>query len=86
MLYNLLLKLEERRVYSELLKAGAIPFRINTDFQIYKTYLRYSKTKVRKTQIIFNISVEKKCSMKYVYRAINKMEEPVLIGQEITLF
>ena len=83
MLYHLLLTLEEKKIYRELMGAGVIPFSVNTDFQIYKSYLKHPKEK-RKTQIIFNVSVDHKCTMKYVYRAIRKMQTPIAKGVEIT--
>lgn len=84
MLYNLLSYLEHRKIYPVLLSAGAIPFRVNTDFQIYKSYLEEVKNK-KKYQAVYNITVKHKCSEATVYRAINNMKQHVDFSEEISL-
>lgn len=84
MLYNLLLSLEERKIYRALIGTGVIPFSVNTSYEIYKSYLQEIKTEKRKKQAAYNVSVTHRCSIVTVYTAINKMRQELVHCQEIT--
>lgn len=84
MLYNLLVKLEEKKIYHALMGTGAIPFSVNTSYEIYKSYLKEIKIEKRRKQAAYNVSVTHRCSIVTVYAAINKMNQDLPADYEIT--
>lgn len=85
MLYNLLLSLEQKKIYTALHHTGVIPASVHTYFRIYKAYLKELEKEPRKTQAAYNVSDENNIAMMTVYRAINCMNREVDVAGEIAL-
>lgn len=77
MLYNLLLRLEEKKIYRELICTAVIPVSVNSKFEMYKSYLLERRVEKRAEQAAYNVSVKFKCDLRTVYRAIEYMRRPV---------
>lgn len=83
-LYNLLITLEEKKIYTALHHTGVIPASIHTYFRIYKAFLKELETEPRRTQAAFNVSDQNSIAMMTVYRAINYMNREVNVRGEIS--
>lgn len=84
-LFNLLTKLDHCKVYKAMLGVGAIPFGINTAFDIYRSYQEEVKTEKRLKQAAFNVSVKHRCSVPTVYLSLKVMKTEIDVQQEIDL-